>query len=42
MYALTKLGDKQAIYLGGYPVYKYYYKQAIKDGKSVKMPKRLQ
>ena len=36
MYALTKLGDKQAIYLGGYPVYKYYYKQAIKDGKSVK------
>ena len=36
MYALTKLGDKQAIYLGGYPVYKYYLKQALKAGKSRK------
>ena len=36
MYALTKLGDKQAIYLGGYPVYKYHLKQALKAGKSRK------
>ena len=33
-YALTKFGDKTAIYLGGYPLYKYEYKKAIKAGKT--------
>ena len=33
-YALTKFGDKTAIYMGGYPLYKYEYKKAIKAGKT--------
>jgi len=32
---LTKLGDGMAIVIGGYPVYNYHYKKAIKDGKSI-------
>ena len=34
MYAFTKMGDKQAIFVGGWPVYKYHLKQALKAGKS--------
>jgi hypothetical protein len=35
-YAFTKMGDKQAIFLGGWPVYKYHKKKALKEGKSLK------
>jgi len=41
MYALTKMGDKQAIFLGGWPVYKYYYKQAIQEGKTQEQAKEI-
>ena len=34
MYVLTKMGDKQAIFLGGWPVYKYHYKKALNEGKT--------
>ena len=34
MYAFTKMGDKQAIFLGGWAVYKYHFKKALKEGKS--------
>jgi len=34
MYFLTKMGDKQAIFLGGWPVYKHYHKKAINEGKT--------
>jgi hypothetical protein len=34
LFLFTKMGDKQAIFLGGWPVYKYHYKNAIKAGKS--------
>ena len=35
-YAFTKMGDKSAIFLGGWTVYKYHKKKAIKQGKSIK------
>ena len=35
-YAFTKMGDKQAIFLGGWAVYKYHKKKALKEGKSLK------
>jgi len=35
-YAFTKMGDKQAIFLGGWTVYKYHKKKALKEGKSLK------
>jgi hypothetical protein len=35
-YAFTKMGDKQAIFFGGWPVYKYHKKKALKKGKSLK------
>ncbi len=33
-YALTRMGDLTAIAFGGWAVYKYHYKQALKDGKT--------
>tara|TARA_R110000744_G_scaffold380512_1_gene501594 strand:+ start:21935 stop:29257 length:7323 start_codon:yes stop_codon:yes gene_type:complete len=33
---LTKMGDKTAIFLGGWPLYKYEYKKALKEGKTKK------
>jgi hypothetical protein len=40
-YLLTKLGDKTAIYLGGWPLYKYEYKQAKKNGATDKEAKKI-
>jgi len=40
-YAFTKMGDKQAIFLGGWAVYKYHYKKAVKDGKSIENAKQI-
>ena len=40
-YLLTKLGDKTAIYLGGYPLYKYEYKQAKKNGATDEEAKKI-
>jgi len=40
-YLLTKLGDKTAIYLGGWPLYKYEYKQAKKNGATDKEAKEI-
>jgi len=36
MMFLTKWGDRAAIFVGGWPVYKYHYKQAINDNLSPK------
>jgi hypothetical protein len=33
-YSFTKWGDRTAIFIGGWPVYKYHYKKALKAGKS--------
>ena len=40
-YLLTKLGDKTAIYLGGWSLYKYEYKQAKKNGATDKEAKEI-
>jgi hypothetical protein len=40
-YAFTKMGDKQAIFLGGWAVYKYHKKKALKEGKSLKDAKAI-
>jgi hypothetical protein len=37
----TKLGDRTAILLGGWPLYKYKYKQALKSGKSEKEANKI-
>jgi len=37
----TKLGDRGAILMGGWSVYKYYYDQAIKQGKSEAQARKL-
>ena len=40
-YAFTKMGDKQAIFFGGWAVYKYHKKKALKEGKSLKDAKAI-
>ena len=40
-YAFTKMGDKQAIFLGGWAVYKYHFKKALKAGKSRSDAKKI-
>lgn len=41
MMAVMKDGDRRAIFVGGWPIYKMYYDQAIKDGKTPEEAKAI-